>query len=191
MGRGGRILIIDNITWLTSKSESGDAAGQLMSRLIQMKKRAGLSVLVLAHTPKRNTNAPLTQNSLAGSKKIANFMDSIFALGTSKKDKPSSRYIKQIKARSCQLTYGEDNVIETRIVKEKPLHHRVPTGYGSGRDNLDEPGEQDLLRDEAEQENARRLQEGETYVSIQKSLGVSSKTVSKVSRILKNTAASA
>ena len=35
------ILIIDNITWLTSKSESGDAAAQLMSRLITMKKRGG------------------------------------------------------------------------------------------------------------------------------------------------------
>ena len=77
---------------------------------------------------------------------------------------------------------------------KEPWHtllHMVPTGYGSERDNLDEPDEQDILRDEAEQEIARRLREGETYVSIQKSLGVSSKTVSKVSRILKNTAASA
>ena len=60
----------------------------------------------------------LTQNSLAGSKRIANFMDSIFAIGASKKDRPSSRYIKQIKVRSCEMTYGEDNVIEVRLVKE-------------------------------------------------------------------------
>ena len=37
-----KILIIDNITWLTSKSENGDTAAQLMSRLIQMKKRSRL-----------------------------------------------------------------------------------------------------------------------------------------------------
>lgn len=180
-----KIIIIDNITWLTSKSESGDAAGQLMSRLIQMKKRGGLSVLVLAHTPKRNTNAPLTQNSLAGSKKIANFMDSIFALGTSKKDRPSSRYIKQIKVRSCELNYGEDNVIEVKIVKDDNFLHMVTTGFGSERDNLDEPDEEDVLRDEAEKEIARRLQEGESYRSIQRDLGVTTSKISRVSRIIK------
>ncbi len=149
---------------------------------------AALSVLVLAHTPKRNTNAPLTQNSLAGSKKIANFMDSIFALGTSKKDRPSSRYIKQIKVRSCELTYGEDNVIEARIAKEDTFLHMVPTGYGSERDNLDEPDEQDILRDEAEQEIARRLREGETYRSISKEMGVSPNTISRVNKIIKKNA---
>ena len=181
-----RIIIIDNITWLTSKSESGDTAGQLMARLIQMKKRGGLSVLVLAHTPKRNVNAPLNQNSLAGSKKIANFMDSIFALGTSKKDRPSARYIKQIKVRSCEMTYGEDNVIECKIVKEGPYLHLTETGYGTERDNLDEPDEQDILRDEADEEIARRLRQGETYRSIAKELGVSTKTVQKVNRIVRS-----
>lgn len=181
-----RIIIIDNITWLTSKSESGDTAGQLMARLIQMKKRGGLSVLVLAHTPKRNVNAPLNQNSLAGSKKIANFMDSIFALGTSKKDRPSARYIKQIKVRSCEMTYGEDNVIECKIVKEGPYLHLAETGYGTERDNLDEPDEQDILRDEAEEEIARRLREGESYRSIQKELGVSPRDISRVNKIIQN-----
>ena len=183
-----RIIIIDNITWLTSKSESGDTAGQLMARLIQMKKRGGLSVLVLAHTPKRNVNAPLNQNSLAGSKKIANFMDSIFALGTSKKDRPSARYIKQIKVRSCEMTYGEDNVIECKIVKEGPYLHLTETGYGTERDNLDEPDEQDILRDEAEEEIARRLREGESYRSIQREMGVNCKKVTRVANILKREA---
>lgn len=43
----------------------------------------------------------------------------------------------------------------------------------------------------SEQEIARRLRDGETYISIQKSLGVSSTTVSNVSRIVKNLPASA
>ena len=107
-----------------------------------------------------------------------------FKSRTSKKDKPSSRYIKQIKVRSCELTYGEDNVIEARIVKEDTFLHMVPTGYGSERDNLDEPDEQDILRDEAEQEIARRLQEGETYRSISKAMGVSTKTVGRVNKII-------
>lgn len=179
-----KILIIDNITWLTSKSESGDAAAQLMSRLIQMKKRGGYSILVLAHTPKRNTNAPLTQNSLAGSKRIANFMDSIFALGTSKKDRPSARYIKQIKVRSCEMAYGEDNVIEGKIVKDDNFLHLQFTGNGTEADNLDEPDADDIRRSEAEDEIARRLREGESYRSIQREMGVTTNAISKVSRML-------
>ena len=98
-------------------------------------------MLVLAHTPKRNTNTPLTQNSLAGSKRIANFMDSIFAIGTSKKNRPSSRYIKQIKVRSTEMTYGDDNVIECDIVKDDDFLHFRVNGYGTEAENLDEPDE--------------------------------------------------
>ena len=186
---GAKIIIIDNITWLTSKSESGDAAAQLMSRLIQMKKRGGYSVLVLAHTPKRNTNTPLTQNSLAGSKRIANFMDSIFAIGTSKKNRPSSRYIKQIKVRSTEMTYGDDNVIECDIVKDDDFLHFRVNGYGTEAENLDEPDEDYERRKEADGEIARRLMEGETYATIQREMGVNPRVIAKVSRELKRNSA--
>lgn len=151
-----------------------------------MKKRGGYSILVLAHTPKRNTNAPLTQNSLAGSKKIANFLDSIFALGTSKKNRPSSRYIKQIKVRSCEMMYGEDNVLEVKIVKEGSFLHMAEIGYGTERDNLDEPDAEDIQRNEADEEIARRLRDGESYRSIAKDLGVSTKRVYKISNSMKS-----
>ena len=177
-------IIIDNISWLTNKCESGDTAGELMSRLIQMKKRGGFSILVLAHTPKRNTNTPLTQNSLAGSKKIANFMDSIFALGASKKELPISRYIKQIKVRSCEMKYGEDNVIEAKITKYDDFLRMELTGFGTERENLDEPDLEAAKRAEADQEIARRLREGESYRSIAHDLGVSTKTVGRVNRQL-------
>lgn len=98
---------------------------------------------------------------------------------------PKSRYIKQIKVRSCELNYGEDNVIEVKIVKDDNFLHMVTTGYGSERDNLDEPDEEDALRDEAEKEIARRLQEGESYRSIQRDLGVTPAKISRVSRRIK------
>ena len=183
---GAKILIIDNITWLTSKSESGDAAAQLMSRLIQMKKRGGYSILVLAHTPKRNTNAPLNQNSLAGSKRLANFMDSIFAIGVSKKDRPSSRYIKQIKVRSCEMEFGEDNVIETKLIKEDDFLQMVITGYGTEAENLEAPDAEDIIRNESEEEIARRLKDGESYRKITREMGVSNKTIQRISRIVKS-----
>ena len=155
-----------------------------MIRLIQMTKRGCLSLLVLAHTPKRNTNAPLNQNSLAGSKRLANFMDSIFAIGVSKKDRPSSRYIKQIKVRSCELEFGEDNVIEAKLIKDDDFLQMVITGYGTEAENLEAPDEEDILRDEADEEIARRINEGQGYYQLKREMGVSSKTISRVKSII-------
>lgn len=47
-------LIIDNLSFLCNSSDKSDMAGRLMIRLIDLKKRLGLSILVLAHTPKRS-----------------------------------------------------------------------------------------------------------------------------------------
>lgn len=127
---GAKVIIIDNITWICNRAESGDAAGELMQLLIDLKRRKGLSILVLAHTPKRNTAAKLGQNSLAGSKRIANFMDSMFAIGATQTDRPAGRYIKQIKVRSSEMEYGEDHVITAWLVKEGDFISLMHIGYG-------------------------------------------------------------
>ena len=88
-------LIIDNISWLCSNVEDGDLAGKLMMQLIRMKKRRNWSILVLAHTPKRETFKPISPNDLAGSKRVLNFLDSAFAIGSSAWG-VDIRYIKQI-----------------------------------------------------------------------------------------------
>lgn len=111
------VLIIDNLTFLCSKSEAADSASMLMTALLQLKKKYGWSILVLAHTPKRELNSPLTANDLAGSKRLFNFFDSVFAMGKTAKDE-NLRYIKQIKVRSSALEYGEDNVILTELCRE-------------------------------------------------------------------------
>ncbi len=127
---GARVIIIDNITWICNNAESGDSAGELMQMLIDLKRRKGLSILVLAHTPKRNTAAKLGQNSLAGSKRIANFMDSMFAIGATQTDRPAGRYIKQIKVRSSEMEYGEDHVIKAWLVKDGDSVMLMHIGYG-------------------------------------------------------------
>lgn len=120
-----KVIIIDNLTWICNRSESGDAAGEMMQMLIELKRKLGLSILVLAHTPKRAVTSALTQNSLAGSKKIANFMDSMFAIGIDRTNIPSGRYIKQIKVRSSEMEYGEDSVIKATLAKDGDwLHFR-------------------------------------------------------------------
>lgn len=182
--REARVLIIDNITWICNRSESGDAAGELMQLLIDLKRRRGLSILVLAHTPKRNISSPLTQNSLAGSKRIANFMDSMFAIGLSKINRPRGRYIKQIKVRSTEMMYGETNVITAMMVKQGDFIGLEHTGYAWEREQLEEPDSEDIERDEARQEIIERIQSGQTQRQICKEMKISPNTLTKVRKAI-------
>lgn len=174
-----KVLIVDNLTYLCSQSEHGDAAARLMMKLIDLKKRLNLSILVLAHTPKRQLNCPITQNDLAGSKKLFNFFDSSFAIGLSAKD-PNLRYIKQIKVRAGAFEYDASNVIVCEIVKSEGAVRFAINGYGAERDHLTENS------DKAEAQladNVRALrEEGKTFRYISNQLGIS---LAKVQRIMK------
>lgn len=112
---GARVLIVDNITYLKMQStESGKEAMSLMKHLTHLKHKFDLSLLVLAHTPKRpHLSSPLSFNDLAGSKQLSNFADSIFCIGKSHQDS-DVRYIKQLKARSCSV---EEEVYLFRLEK--------------------------------------------------------------------------
>ena len=137
-----RVLIIDNLTYLCIAAEKGDAAGTLMFRLTGLKKKHGLSILVLAHTPKRPLSSPITQNDLAGSKKLYNFFDSVFAIGKSAKDN-SLRYIKQLKVRYGDYTYDGDNVIVTAIEKNGSFLRFSQIGFADEKEHLREQTEND------------------------------------------------
>jgi hypothetical protein len=137
-----KILIIDNLTYLCIASEKGDLAGALMMRLIGLKKKYDLSILVLAHTPKRPLTNPITPNDLAGSKKLYNFFDSAFAIGKSVKD-TNLRYIKQVKVRFGNYDYDSDNVIVCSIEKESTFLHFSQIGFADEREHLKEFTEKD------------------------------------------------
>ena len=62
----------------------------------------GLSILVLAHTPKRPFARPLTVNDLAGSKQLSNFTDTMFAIGDSIQGS-NIRYLKTKKQKMGHL----------------------------------------------------------------------------------------
>jgi hypothetical protein len=119
---GAHILIIDNITCLRSSTEAAASAVALMSKLQAIKNQYGLSVLVLAHTPKRNPARPISRNDLQGSKMLMNFTDSAFAIGESQTDK-SLRYLKQIKQRSGTQVHGADSVCLCRMIKPYNFLH--------------------------------------------------------------------
>lgn len=176
---GAKVLIIDNLTYLCIASEKGDVAGALMFRLMALKKKHGLSMLILAHTPKRCLSNPITQNDLAGSKKLYNFFDSVFAIGKSAKDS-NLRYIKQLKVRYGNYTYDSDNVIVSAIEKVGAFLQFVNIGYATEKEHLKEPSEKDASQ---EIENIKQLSgQGKSIRETAKELNISK---SKVDRILK------
>lgn len=113
---GIKILIIDNLTYLNSENEKAKNATPLMKKLKALKTKYNLSLLVLAHTPKRDLSKPITANDLQGSKMLMNFADSSFTIGTSSLDK-DLRYIKQIKARNTEIVFDSENVAICQLQK--------------------------------------------------------------------------
>jgi len=113
---GAKVLIIDNLTYLKNETEKAKEALPLMKHLKALKKKYGLSILTLAHTPKRDLSQPITINHLGGSKMLMNFCDSSFSMGLSVQDK-NIRYLKQIKCRNGQITYDTENVAVFEITK--------------------------------------------------------------------------
>lgn len=132
-----KVLIIDNITYLGDQTEKAQYALPLMKRLKAMKNEMELSILVVAHTPKRDLTKPLSRNDIQGSKMIVNFADSAIGLGESHQDS-SLRYIKQIKARNTEYIYDSDNVKVMRIEKRGTFLQLVHVGYAPERDHLRE-----------------------------------------------------
>ena len=123
-----KVIIVDNITWLTNMKNTGTSGAKLMMKLCNIKKKYGISILVLAHTPKRNLAKPITQNCLGGTKAFANFFDAMFAVGKSIVD-PSLRYIKQIKVRSGAFKYDTNHVQVCRIEKKDSFLGFTPIGH--------------------------------------------------------------
>lgn len=115
---GAKVVIIDNITWLNNSSQIGNSAARVMKALQRLKRQLGLSILVLAHTPKRFVHSRLTINDLQGSKMLANFADSVFAMGTSRRG-PDVRYLKGIKHRSTAARATQTEVATIRLAKDE------------------------------------------------------------------------
>lgn len=173
------VIIIDNLSYLCNASDKAETAGVFMQRLMNLKRKHGWSMLVLAHTPKRKLSNPITQNDLAGSKKLFNFFDSVFAIGKSAKDS-NLRYIKQLKTRSGEFMFNENNIIICTIEKKNSFLQFVEQGYDCEWRHLKEHTKED---DEQDVENIMSLHNnGKSIREIAKELDISK---SKVGRIVK------
>ena len=179
---GADIIIIDNLTFMCADSENGLAAHDFMVKMIEYKKAWDLSILILAHTPKRENNTPITQNDLAGSKRLFNFFDSVFAIGRSTQG-DDVRYIKQLKSRVCPITMGDSNVLTSRIVKNEGFLHFQHLHPCQEREHLKtSSGPNSRLTDEQRQEIVAQRQEGKSIRQIASSMGLSVGVVHKVTQ---------
>lgn len=173
-----RIFIVDNLTYLCCAMEKGDAAGRLMIHLNNLKKRYELSILVLAHTPKRSLDCPITSNDLAGSKRLYNFFDSVFAIGKSAQD-GGLRYVKQLKVRYGTFSHDADNVIVYEIDKVDAFLQFVFRGYSTEKEHLKQLGD-----NESSQRDCQILQLSQSGKSVREIASQVNCGKSTVSRII-------
>ena len=171
---GTKFFVIDNISFICNDSEKGVTAGQFMMKLIRLKKKYHLTIIVVAHCPKRRGWEPITQNDLAGSAKLINFFDAGIALARSAKD-PRLRYLKQVKVRTGEYLYDADNVIILDAVKDDGFLKFEIQGYGKEDEHLKNRESSD---DYDEIQEVLRLQkEGKTIREIARDLDMASTTV--------------
>lgn len=177
---GASVIIIDNLTWIAYNSRSAKMASELMKRLTALKVQYSLSMLILAHTPKRNMSKPITQNDLAGTRMLMNFLDSAFAIGCSAKD-PAIRYLKQIKVRYAEMHYGEDNVWLCVIEKIRSFLMFRRIGYGMESEHLKKRKNEDKQAIIAKIKAMRSA--GATLREIADELGMTIATVDRWSKL--------
>ncbi len=177
---GAKVLIIDNLTYLKNGTETAKDALPLMKQLKALKRKYDVSVLILAHTPKRDLSKPITRNDLQGSKMLINFCDSSFSIGESSSDK-NVRYLKQIKQRNTEQIYDAENVCICQIDKPFNFLQFEFMDFGTEREHLKQITEKD--KESVSGKVIELKQNGRSLREIGAELGISHM---KVSRILKD-----
>lgn len=169
-----QVIIIDNLSALINGSgRDPEQALSIMSMFKSLQKELGVTLLVLAHTPKRYENTPLRVEDVAGSKQISNFTDSIWFIAKSTKGK-SIRYYKQVKQRNTEEL---DGVYTMEIKSNENGIYFEYLGLSSEKEHLREnSGDQLLTRNE---EMKAQLAEGKTRGQVAQAFGVHKSTLSR------------
>ncbi|GAB3509073.1 AAA family ATPase [Emticicia fontis] len=172
-----KILIIDNLTYLKNETEKAKDALPLMKHLKSLKSKYNLSILALAHTPKRDLSKPISRNDLQGSKMLINFCDSCFSIGESYSDK-SLRYIKQIKQRNTEQIYDTENVCVFQIEKPYNFLQFDFLNFGIEKEHLKQHTEKDKENQKDKIEELK--QQGKSLREIGVLLGISHMKVKRI-----------
>lgn len=172
-----KVIIIDNISWIIENSEKGDVAGIFMKKLSRMKIDNGYSILIVAHTPKRDSTQPINLTDMAGSMRLQNFIDSSFAIVQSAKME-GYRYLKQTKTRSEELIHGFDNVKIGIINQGTNGFTEIQfVGTANEMEHLQRPNENE--RENIKQKCLDLIKMGKPFREIQELTGLSLGAISK------------
>jgi RecA-family ATPase len=178
-----KIIIIDNLTYLKNETEKAKDALSLMKELKSLKNKHNLSMLILAHTPKRDSSKPITKNDLSGSKMLINFCDSAFAIGESSSE-IGLKYIKQIKQRNTEQRYGAENVILCEIEKISSFLKFSFMDFGNEYEHLKTV--EITSKDDRNDSILQLHKQGKSNVAIAEELDISEGTVRYVLNKLKS-----
>lgn len=174
------VLIIDNITYLSASNEKSHEALELMKIILKLSREYNISILLIAHTPKRDIYSPIQLEDLAGSKALSNFVDICFCIGESVKG-DTIRYIKQLKNRNYSIEYGQENVINCEIIKKDSFLKFEMIGFGTEKEHLQ------IVKDNKKTSEAFELKNsGKTNVEIAKLMGVNEKTIRRWLKKIEN-----
>lgn len=164
-----QVVLIDNITYLSATNEKSKEALLLMKLILDLSRKEGLAILLIAHTPKRDIFKPIQLEDLAGSKALSNFCDTVFCIGESAKGS-NIRYLKQLKNRNYPIEFNENNVIECELVKENSFVHFKFTTFNTEDQHLKKINE---LVDDRIDEILEFKKQGLSNVKIAKHLSIS------------------
>lgn len=171
-----KVIILDNITWVCMDTEKGEFAQRLMQGMWSLCRNEGFTVLVLAHTPKIPEGRKITVNDLAGSKRLSNFFDAIFAIGQSVRDN-RLKYLKQVKIRQAEKVHDEHNVQVYESIKSDDGNLHFEYRYHGEEGELLKVG--DLTRDEMKQRVLAEAKSGAIKTDVARKYGISTKTIQR------------
>lgn len=132
---GIKIVFVDNVTYICTNAEKGEVAVAFMHKLNALKEVYGLTIVVVAHSPKRDKSKPITEDDLYGSSRLMQLGDSAFAIGVSAQD-PSLRYVKTTKYRADEYPYPANSVAVYRIEEKDSFMQFTYQGCADERDHL-------------------------------------------------------
>lgn len=132
---GIKVICIDNLTFICTDAEKAEVTIKFMRRLIKLKKKYELTLIIVAHSPKRDASKPITRDDLSGSSKLMALIDNALAVGVSAKD-TQMRYVKTVKFRDDEYPYPAEKVAVYRIEKQDCYTQFVYMGRDEEREHL-------------------------------------------------------
>jgi replicative DNA helicase len=168
------VVIIDNITAMSNGSTAdAEVVKKIMDLLIKLKRRHKLTVIVLAHTPKRyDWSKPIGLEDLAGSALLSAYADVVIAIGRSKMGN-NIKYIIHLKNRTGTKIHDELNVIQVSIEKEGAFLQMKTLEEPTGRETDHLMTKNEIaISDETIQQMVLLHDEGKNYQVIKEELNI-------------------